>query len=85
MVAARHRIGTVIWRRSETICSPLFTLYKKNNDDVYNVIGYIRVSGEAQDLERQRVLIKDYCAKNGYYLIRIIEDNAISGAIANRA
>ncbi|MBQ9666610.1 MAG: recombinase family protein [Bacteroidaceae bacterium] len=54
-------------------------------DDVYKVVGYIRVSGEAQDLERQRTLIKNYCTKNGYYLIKIIEDNAISGAVANRA
>ena len=73
------------WRRSETICSPHFTLYNKNEDDVYHVVGYIRVSGEAQDLERQRALIKNYCTKNGYHLIKIIEDNAISGAVANRA
>lgn len=51
---------------------------------MYKVIGYIRVSGEAQDLERQRALIKNYCARNGYYLVRIIEDNAVSGAVANR-
>ena len=52
---------------------------------MYHVVGYIRVSGEAQDLERQRALIKNYCTKNGYHLIKIIEDNAISGAVANRA
>ena len=36
-------------------------------------------------MERQRTFIKNYCTKNGYYLMKIIEDNAISGAVANRA
>ena len=84
-MAVPPRIGMANWRRSKTICSPHFTLYNKNEDDVYHVVGYIRVSGEAQDLERQRTLIKNYCTKNGYHLIKIIEDNAISGAVANRA
>ena len=70
---------------SETICSPIFTLYNKKDEELYKVIGYIRVSGEAQDLERQRALIKSYCARNGYYLVRIIEDNAVSGSVANRS
>ena len=43
---------------------------------MYHVVGYIRVSGEAQDLERRRALIKNYCTRNGYHLIKIIEDNA---------
>lgn len=48
------------------------------------VIGYIRVSTDNQDLERQRVLIKKYCENKGYSLLRIEEDYAISGTVSNR-
>jgi len=49
------------------------------------VIGYIRVSTNHQDLERQKVLIKKYCDENGFTLIRLIEDFGISGADRERA
>ena len=49
------------------------------------VIGYIRVSTNHQDLERQKVLIKKYCEENGFTLIRLIEDFGISGADRERA
>ena len=48
------------------------------------VIGYIRVSTNHQDLERQKVLIKKYCEENGFALIRLIEDFGISGADLQR-
>ena len=48
------------------------------------VIGYIRVSTDNQDLERQRVLIRQYCENKGYSLLRIEEDYAISGTVSNR-
>lgn len=48
------------------------------------VIGYIRVSTDNQDLERQRVLIGKYCENKGYSLLRIEEDYAISGTVSNR-
>lgn len=48
------------------------------------VIGYIRVSTDNQDLERQRVLIRKYCENKGYSLLRIEEDYAISGTVGNR-
>ena len=48
------------------------------------VIGYIRVSTDNQDLERQRVLIRKYCENKGYSLLRIEEDYAISGTFSNR-
>lgn len=48
------------------------------------IIGYARVSTTAQDLERQRELINDFCKKNNYNLSSIIEDNGISGAINDR-
>lgn len=47
-------------------------------------IGYIRVSTDNQDLERQRVLIGKYCENKGYSLLRIEEDYAISGTVSNR-
>lgn len=49
------------------------------------VIGYIRVSTDNQDLERQRVLIRKYCENKGYSLLRIEEDYAISGTVSNRS
>ena len=48
------------------------------------VIGYIRVSTDNQDFERQRVLIRKYCENKGYSLLRIEEDYAISGTVSNR-
>lgn len=48
------------------------------------VIGYIRVSTDHQDLERQKVLIAKYCAENNFALIRLIEDFGISGAERER-
>lgn len=48
------------------------------------VIGYIRVSTDNQDLERQRVLIRKYCENKGYSLLRIEEDYAIPGTVSNR-
>ena len=48
------------------------------------VIGYIRVSTDNQDLERQRVLSRKYCENKGYSLLRIEEDYAISGTVSNR-
>lgn len=48
------------------------------------VIGYIRVSTDNQNLERQRVLIRKYCENKGYSLLRIEEDYAISGTVSNR-
>lgn len=48
------------------------------------VIGYIRVSTDNQDLERQRVLIRKYCENKGYSLLRIEENYAISGTVSNR-
>lgn len=48
------------------------------------VIGYIRVSTDNQDLERQRVLIRKYCENKGYSLLRIEKDYAISGTVSNR-
>ena len=48
------------------------------------VIGYIRVSTDNQDLERQRVLIRKYCENKGFSLLRIEEDYAISGTVSNR-
>ena len=48
------------------------------------VIGYIRVSTDNQELERQRVLIRKYCENKGYSLLRIEEDYAISGTVSNR-
>ena len=43
------------------------------------VIGYIRVSTEKQDLERQKQLIRKYCSERGYSLIRL-ESDKVSGA-----
>jgi hypothetical protein len=44
------------------------------------VVGYVRVSTVAQDVERQKKLIRDYVANNGYVLIRSIEVDKVSGA-----
>lgn len=48
-------------------------------------IGYIRVSTDHQDLERQKMLIKKFCEERGYALLRLIEDFGISGADKDRA
>lgn len=47
------------------------------------VYGYVRVSSQQQDLNRQKRLIKDYCSSNGYTLIGI-ESDKISGATTSR-
>ena len=57
-------------------------MFKKRRARFY--IGYIRVSTDNQDLERQRVLIRKYCENKGYSLLRIEEDYAISGTVSNR-
>lgn len=44
------------------------------------IIGYVRVSTVAQDVERQKKLIRDYVASNGYVLARSIEVDKVSGA-----
>lgn len=46
-------------------------------------IGYIRVSTNQQDLERQKVLITEWCSINNYNLVKVLEDK-LSGAIAER-
>lgn len=48
------------------------------------VIGYIRVSSNQQDAERQKLLIERYCEDNGYNLIDVLKDEGISGAIKHR-
>ena len=47
------------------------------------VVGYARVSTEKQDLERQKILIREYCADSGYELIKIISEK-VSGAKKDR-
>lgn len=47
------------------------------------VVGYARVSTENQDLERQKILIKEYCTNNNYELIKIISEK-VSGAKKDR-
>ncbi len=47
------------------------------------VVGYARVSTEKQDLERQRILIRNFCEVHGYHLSAIIEEK-ISGAKEDR-
>ena len=44
------------------------------------VVGYVRVSTVAQDVERQKKLIRDYVASNSYVLVRSIEVDKVSGA-----
>lgn len=48
------------------------------------VIGYIRVSTDNQDFERQRMLIRRHCESKGYSLLKIEEDYAISGTISGK-
>ena len=43
------------------------------------VVGYARVSTEAQDITRQIELITAYCSDRNYHLIKIIQEK-ISGA-----
>lgn len=43
------------------------------------VIGYLRVSTETQDIKRQKVLIREYCEKQGFELVRFISDDGVSG------
>lgn len=47
------------------------------------VIGYARVSTEKQDLERQNILIRNYCKENNCDLIKIIAEK-VSGAKEDR-
>ena len=53
-------------------------------DKKKRAIGYIRVSTTAQDAERQRLQIDDYCRDNGYSLIDVLKDEGISGVVKNR-
>lgn len=48
------------------------------------VYGYIRVSRDKQDLQRQRVLIRKFCQEHKHVLIGFI-DEKVSGAKANRS
>lgn len=48
------------------------------------VIGYVRVSTDKQDLQRQRLLIRKYCEKNTHELVRIIGEK-VSGAKSDRS
>ena len=48
------------------------------------VIGYVRVSTDKQDLQRQKVLITKYCESMGYSLVRFIGEK-VSGAKADRS
>ena len=48
------------------------------------VIGYIRVSTNNQDLQRQCNKVRDFCKKNSYNLVRLIEDFGISGKSNDR-
>lgn len=48
------------------------------------VLGYVRVSTNTQDLQRQKDLIAEYCNEKGYTLVGIEEDYAISGANSDR-
>lgn len=50
-----------------------------NERNQKRVIGYCRVSTKQQDLQRQKKQCKDYCDRNGYKLVRVI-DCKISGA-----
>jgi site-specific DNA recombinase len=47
------------------------------------VVGYARVSTEAQDITRQIALIKTFCAERNYHLVKIIQEK-ISGAKRDR-
>lgn len=47
------------------------------------VYGYLRVSTEHQDLQRQKVLVKKYCEENELNLVGFIEEK-VSGAKSNR-
>lgn len=47
------------------------------------IIGYARVSTEKQDLERQKILIREYCTSNRYELVKIISEK-VSGAKKDR-
>lgn len=48
------------------------------------VIGYIRVSTNHQDLERQKDLIRHFCQEKGHTLLYLIEDFGLSGAENSR-
>ena len=59
------------------------TIIKKQGN-MKRVLGYVRVSTNTQDLQRQKDLIAEYCTVNGYTLVGIEEDYAISGANSDR-
>ena len=48
------------------------------------VIAYIRVSTKMQDVNRQKMKIKEYCDRNNYTIVREIVDFGISGAKSER-
>lgn len=48
------------------------------------VIAYIRVSTKVQDVNRQKLKIKEYCDRNNYTIVREIVDFGISGAKSER-
>ena len=48
------------------------------------IVGYVRVSTTAQDLLRQKELIKSFCNSNNYTLSAILEDDGISGTVNDR-
>ena len=48
------------------------------------VIAYIRVSTKMQDVNRQKMKIKEYCDRNSYTIVREIVDFGISGAKSER-
>lgn len=50
---------------------------------IERVVGYARVSTEAQDITRQIELITAYCSDRNYHLIKIIQEK-ISGARKDR-
>ena len=43
------------------------------------VTSYIRTSGHSADIKRQRMQCKEYCTKNGYELVKELDDKGISG------
>ncbi|MAG78539.1 hypothetical protein CL616_04200 [archaeon] len=61
----------------------------KSNKTIRRVVGYVRVSSPGQALngvsvDNQKQTIIDYCNKNDYELIDMIEDLGKSGRTANR-
>jgi len=63
----------------------IIRIFAEKYRDMKRVVGYVRVSTVAQDVERQKKLIRDYVSSNGYILVRKIEVDKVSGAKADRA